>query len=104
MGGEFMIGPSEYILVGLILFIMGISGVILRRNIIFILISLEVAVNGIFLVFFGAGLKWGAISHAIILILIAIAAVEAAVGLALAIAVFRTIKNVNSDELSKLKR
>jgi NADH:ubiquinone oxidoreductase subunit K len=54
MGGEFMIGPSEYILVGLILFIIGISGVILRRNIIFILISLEVAVNGIFLVFFGA--------------------------------------------------
>jgi NADH-quinone oxidoreductase subunit K len=94
MGGEFMIGPSEYILVGLILFIMGISGVILRRNIIFILISLEVAVNGIFLVFFGAGLKWGAISHAIILILIAIAAVEAAVGLALRQKICVPLKNL----------
>jgi NADH-quinone oxidoreductase subunit K len=98
-----MVGPSEYILVGLVLFIIGVLGVISRRNIIFILISLEVATNGIFLVFFGTGLKWGALSHAIIFILIAIAAVEAAVGLALAIAVFRTIKNVNSDELSKLK-
>jgi len=95
--------PYHYALLGVALFIIGVCGVVLRRNIIFILISIEVAINGIFLVFFGASLKFGYLPQAIILIVIALAAAEAAIGLALAVAIFRTTRTVNSDELSELK-
>lgn len=95
--------PYHYALLGVALFIIGICGVVLRRNIIFILISIEVAINGIFLVFFGASLKFGHLPQAIILIVIALAAAEAAIGLALAVAIFRTTRTINSDELSELK-
>jgi NADH-quinone oxidoreductase subunit K len=97
------ITPFHFITLGLTLFFIGICGIILRRNIIFVFISLEVATNGIFLIFFGASLKVGYISQALVLVFMAIAAVEVAVGLALAIAIFRTSKTVNVDEVSQLK-
>ncbi len=95
--------PYHYAVLGVILFIIGICGMVLRRNVIFILISIEIAINGIFLVFFGASLKLGYLPQALILIIIALAAAEAAVGLALAVAIFRAVRSVNSDELSNLK-
>lgn len=94
----------EYAILGLILLIIGLAGVVLRRNIIFLLISIEIAINGVFLLFFGASLKVGYISQAIVLVLMAIAAAEAAVGLALAISIFRIAKTVNIDELSEMKQ
>lgn len=98
-----MIGAYEYVVLGIILFTVGIIGIVLRRNIIFLLISIEIAMNGVFLLFFGASLKIGYISQAIILILMAVAAAEAAIGLGLAISVFRIARTVNTDELSDLK-
>lgn len=101
MGG---VSGYEYAILGLILLIIGLAGVVLRRNIIFLLISIEIAINGVFLLFFGASLKVGYISQAIVLVLMAVAAAEAAVGLALAISIFRIAKTVNIDELSEMKQ
>lgn len=98
------VSSYDYMLLGLALFTVGMIGLVMRRNVIFLLISIEVAMNGIFLMFFGASLKTGHISQAIILVLMAVAAAEAAIGLALAIAIFRTARTVNIDELSELKK
>ncbi len=98
-----MIGPYHYAVLGTILFFTGLGGIVIRRNIISILISIEVAINGIFLLFFAGSLKIGYISQAIVLILMAVAAVEAAVGIALAIAIFRTTKSARIEGLSELK-
>lgn len=98
-----MIGPYHYAVLGVILFFVGIAGIIIRRNIISVLISIEVAINGIFLLFFAGSLKVGYISQSIVLILMAVAATEAAVGLALAIAIFRATKSARTEGLSELK-
>ncbi len=99
-----MITPYHYAILGTTLFFIGILGIALRRNIIFVLISIEVSINGIFLLFFSAGLVYGYLPQAVILILVALAAAEAAVGLALAIAVFRAKRTVSVDELSQMRR
>lgn len=94
----------EYILLGLLLFSVGIVGIAIRRNVIFVLISIEVAINGVFLILFGGSLKVGPAAQALILVIMAVAAAEAAIGLALAVSIFRTARTVNIDELSDLKR
>ena len=97
-------GWDAKIFAGLILVAIGLGTILLRRTIIFVLVGIEIAVNGILLVFFSSAVGKGFESAgALILIIVAIAAAEAALGLALAVAVFRTIRSADVDELSKLR-
>ncbi len=92
------------VVIGFCLFCLGILGVLTRRHFIVVLLSLE-------LLFAGAALNFVAFSdhlqdaggHVIVLIIIAVAAGEAAVGLALLLAMFRQGKSVQIDQWDDLK-
>ncbi|MDZ4725763.1 MAG: NADH-quinone oxidoreductase subunit NuoK [Leptospira sp.] len=97
--------PINYFL-GLagILFSIGVLGVLIRRNAVIIFMSVELILNSVNLVFvtFSKSL-FNVSGEVIVFFVMAIAAAEAAVGLALVIAIFRQNKSANVDELQSLK-
>ncbi len=98
------IGLGHYLLVSAMLFGMGLWGVLLRKNILVVLMSIELMLNAVNLAFvtFGYFLN-DANGAVIVLFVIAIAAAEAAVGLALIITIFKNYKEVNIRFLEHLK-
>jgi NADH-quinone oxidoreductase subunit K len=98
------IGPSAYLLLSAILFGIGVAGVVTRRNVLIILMSVEVMLNGVNVAFVAAGSYLGdAAGGVFAFMVITVAAAEAAVGLALLIALFRLKETVDITELSILK-
>lgn len=98
------IGPSAYLLLSAILFGIGVAGVVTRRNVLIILMSVEVMLNGVNVAFVAAGSYFGdAAGGVFAFMVITVAAAEAAVGLALLIALFRLKETVDITELSILK-
>ncbi|MCY4017198.1 MAG: NADH-quinone oxidoreductase subunit NuoK [Gammaproteobacteria bacterium] len=97
--------PIEHglILAG-ILFSLGLIGVLTRRNIVFVLMSLEVMLNACGLAFIVAGSRWEQPDGQIMFLLIlTLAAAEVAVGLSLIIQLFRRYQTVDINMLSELK-
>ena len=87
-----------------ILFFLGLIGLLLRRNIIFILMSLEIMLNAAGLAFVVAGSKWAeADGQVMFLFILAVAAAEVSIGLALIIQVYNKFKTLDTDALNKLK-
>lgn len=99
-----MIPLSDYVLVSTILFIIGTLGVVIRRNFIIILMSVEIMLNAanLNLVAFSSYLD-SMDGQIIALFIIAVAAAESAVGLAIIIAVFRGKISTNVDQMNLLK-
>ncbi len=98
------IGIAHYLFVSGALFVMGFLGVLLRRNILVILMSIELMLNGINLAFVTFGYYLNSVDGAIsTLFVIAIAAAEAAVGLALVVTLFKNFKEVNIRFFEHLK-
>jgi NADH-quinone oxidoreductase subunit K len=97
--------PLEHgLLLAAILFILGLVGVLTRRNIIFVLMSLEIMLNAAALAFIAAGSRWGETDGQIMfLMIISLAAAEVAVGLGLVIQLFNRFKTLDLDVLSKMK-
>jgi len=106
-----MVGPVHYLVLAAILFAMGAAGVVIRRNAIIVLMSVELMLNAVNLTFLTfsrfpitARIPDGpAMGHAAVFYVIAVAAAEAAVGLAIVIAVFRSRLTVNVDEIDTLR-
>jgi NADH-quinone oxidoreductase subunit K len=97
--------PMSYV-VGLsaVLFAIGVAGVVLRRNIIVIFMSIEVMLNAVNLAFVALGRRLGSMDgQVIVFFVMTVAAAEAAVGLAIIISVFRNRETVNADELNLLR-
>jgi len=97
--------PIEHglILAG-ILFSLGLIGVLTRRNIVFVLMSLEVMLNACGLAFIVAGSRWEQPDGQIMFLLIlTLAAAEVAVGLSLIIQLFRRYQTVDINMLSELR-
>ncbi|MEX2468408.1 MAG: NADH-quinone oxidoreductase subunit NuoK [Pseudohongiellaceae bacterium] len=97
--------PIEHglILAG-ILFCLGLVGVLTRRNIIFVLMSLEIMLNAAGLAFIVAGAAWGQAEGQVMFIMIlTLAAAEVAVGLGLIIQVYRRYHTVDINVLSQMK-
>ena len=87
-----------------ILFLLGLVGVLVRRNIIFMLISIEVMLNASGLAFVIAGARWMQPEGQIMFIFIlAMAAAEVSVGLALIIQVYHHFKTLDTDALNNMK-
>lgn len=87
-----------------ILFVLGLLGVLVRRNIVFILLSVEIMLNAAGLAFVFAGAKWvQADGQIMFLFILAMAAAEVSVGLALIIQIFKHFKTLDSDSLNKMK-
>jgi NADH-quinone oxidoreductase subunit K len=97
--------PMEYglILAG-ILFSLGLIGVLVRRNVIFILLSIEIMLNAAGLAFVVAGSKWSQPDGQVMFVFIlSMAAAEVSVGLALVIRFFHQFKTLDSDAASKMR-
>jgi NADH-quinone oxidoreductase subunit K len=95
---------SWYLVVALVLFTIGTLGVLVRRNALTVLMSVEIMLNAVNLVFLAfARYHGGTQGHIVTFFVIAVAAAEAAVGLALCLGIFRHRKSVNIDEMSALR-
>ncbi len=108
------IGPQHYLILAALLFALGALGVVLRRNALIVLMSIELMLNAVNLTFLafsrfplapvrGNNIEDLMHGHAAVFFVIAVAAAEAAVGLAIVIAVFRSRSSVNVDEFDSLK-
>jgi len=87
-----------------ILFSLGLISLLVRRNLIFVLMSLEVMLNAAALAFVVAGSRWHqADGQVMFMFILAIAAAEVAVGLALVLQIYRRFKSLDVDELSEMR-
>lgn len=97
--------PLEHslVLAGM-LFCLGLAGVLVRRNLIFILMSLEVMLNATGIVFVAAGAHYGqADGQVMFLLVLTLAAAEVAIGLALLIQVFRHFRSLDADAINEMR-
>lgn len=99
-----MIPLSHYLIVSAILFAIGTAGVFLRRNLITILLSVEIMLNAVNLTFVAFGRFLGSVDGQIIVFFVmTVAAAEAAVGLAIVIGLFRHRESLNPEAFTSLK-
>ena len=99
-----MITPAHYMILSAVLFMIGVIGVMVRRNIIIIFMSIELILNAvnINLVAYSNQLQ-NAIGQVFAIFVIAVAAAEAAVGLGIILAFFRNKDTLNVDEMNTLR-
>ncbi len=99
-----MVPISYYLVLSAFLFACGVAGFLIKRNIITIFMSIELMLNGVNLSFVTFAAHWQALSgHIFVFFVMVVAAAEAAVGLAIIIAVFRTRETLNVDRVNLLK-
>jgi NADH-quinone oxidoreductase subunit K len=95
---------SYYMALSAILFTIGVAGVMVRRNLIVMFLSVELMLNAVNLAFIALGRRIGSMDgQVIVFFAMTVAAAEAAVGLALIIASFRNRETLNADELNLLR-
>lgn len=98
------IGYGHFLVLAAVLFLIGVGGVLIRRNALIILMSVELMLNAANVTLLAFSRMWGDLSaHTFALIVIAVAAAEASVGLAIVVAVFRGRHNVDVDRLTTLR-
>lgn len=99
-----MIPISYYLILSAVIFLIGVTGVLIRRNAIVVLMSIELMLNGANLSFVAFARQYGmADGHIYVFLAITIAAAEAAIGLALVILLYRNKGTVNIDEVKSLR-
>ena len=99
-----MVPLTWYLWLAAILFTIGLAGVLLKRNALILMMSIELMLNAANLTFVAFARQHGDVGgHAIAFFIIAVAAAEAAVGLAIVIAIFRTRGALNVDEVNALR-
>ncbi len=99
-----MIPTSWYLLLAAILFSIGAGGVMLRRNTLVILMCVELMMNAVNLTFVAFSHELGSMTGQVFVFMImTVAAVEAAVGLAILVELFRQTQSVNIDDFDSLK-
>ena len=99
-----MIPLSHYLIVSALLFAIGTAGVFMRRNLITILLSIEIMLNAVNLSFVAFGRSLGSVDGQILTFFVmTVAAAEAAVGLAIIIALYRHRASLNPDAFTSLK-
>ncbi|MDQ3367153.1 MAG: NADH-quinone oxidoreductase subunit NuoK [Myxococcota bacterium] len=100
----FNVGYGHFLVLAAVLFLIGVGGVIVRRNALIILMSVELMLNAANMTLLTFSRMWGDLSaHTFALIVIAVAAAEASVGLAIVVAVFRGRRHVDVDRLTTLR-
>ena len=99
-----MIPLEHYLIVSAVLFAIGTAGVFLRRNLITVLLSIEIMLNAVNLTFVAFGRQLGSVDGQIIVFFVmTVAAAEAAVGLAIVIGLYRHRESLNPDAFTSLK-
>ena len=99
-----MITLNHYLVVSALLFAIGLLGILTRRNVLLILLCIELMFNAANLAFVAYSRAQGdAAGQLIVFFVIAVAAAEVTVGLAIAILMSRRLSSLNADEASHLK-
>ena len=96
-----LLGPA--LVVSAVLFTLGVAGVLLRRNAIVIFMCVELMLNAVNLTFVALAQRIGVQGHVFVFFVMAVAAAEAAVGLAIILAVFRHRETVDLRDIDLLK-
>ena len=99
-----MITLSHYLVLSAILFVIGVTGVLMRRNVIIILLSIELMLTAVNLNFiaFSHYMK-NPVGQVFVFFVMTVAAAEATLGLAIVVALFRNMETVNVDEINQMK-
>ena len=98
------VGLNQYLYLSAILFVIGMLGVLLRRNVIVILMSIELMLNAVNITFIAFSRYSGNVNgQVMVFFVMTIAAAEAAVGLALAVTIFKRFKELNIRFFEHLK-
>ena len=99
-----LVPMTYYIGLSAIMFIIGIMGILFRRNALVIFMSLELMFNAANLVFVSHSSYFGKLEGEILVFFVmTVAASEVAIGLALMVEIFKTKKDINIDQMNKLK-
>lgn len=99
-----MVTIAYYLLVSAVLFIIGVVGVLVSRNAIIIFMSIEIMLNAVNLTLLAFSRQMGLVSGQVFVFLVmAVAAAEAAVGLAIIMALYRKRESVNVDDINLMK-
>jgi NADH-quinone oxidoreductase subunit K len=99
-----MLSPEHYLMLSLALFTIGVIGVLTRRNVIIILMSIELILNAVNINLVAFSRLWGDVNGQVFAIfIITDAAAEAAVGLGIILAFFRNRETLLADEMDLLK-
>lgn len=98
------LGISQPLVVAAVIFCLGLAGVLLQRNVLRLLIGIEIMLNAAGLAFVAAGARWERPDGQVLFVfLLAMTAVEVSVGLALVIQIFHRLKTLDADALSRLR-
>lgn len=98
------IGPLHFVLVGVVLFCVGAIGAMVRRNALMVIMSIELMLNAANIVWVAYSKEYGHPAGQVYAFLVmAIAAAEAAVGLAIVIGIFRVRQSIHLDDLNALR-
>ena len=96
---------DHYLVLSFLLFLIGTAGVLLRRNALIVLMGIELQLNGGNLALLAFARQLGDLKgHVLAFLIIALAAAEAAVGLAILVGLFRGRQTINLDEITLMKR
>ena len=94
---------DQGLMVAGVIFALGLVGLLVRRNVVFMLMSVEIMLNAAGLAFVVAGARWGATDGQVMfLFILAMAAAEVAVGLALVLQIYARLKTLDTDAASAL--
>ena len=99
-----MLHTTDFVLLSAVLFILGAMGVLLRKNAILLFMSVELMLNASNLALVAFAKQWNQMEgHLFVFFVIAVAAAEVAVGLALIVAIFHSKNSINVDELHQME-
>jgi len=98
------ITPTHYVLLSAVLFSIGLVGVLVRRNIIIVFMSIELMLNAVNINLIAFSAEWqNTVGQVFAVFVIAVAAAEAAVGLGILLAFYRNKETVNIDEMNLMR-
>jgi NADH-quinone oxidoreductase subunit K len=99
-----MVGTTQYLALGAVLFSIGVAGVFIRRNAIVLFMCIELMLNAVNLTFIAVSRSLGTIDGQVfVFFIMTVAAAEAAVGLAIILSLYRRRQTINVDEITILK-
>ncbi|MBW7884500.1 MAG: NADH-quinone oxidoreductase subunit NuoK [Caldilineaceae bacterium] len=99
-----MVPTSYYLILSAIIFAIGAVGVLSRRNVLIIIMCVEMMLNSVNLTLIALSRQWGNLNGQVFVFMImAVAAAEVAVGLAILIAHFNLSKSTNIDDVNVMK-
>ncbi|GIL11715.1 MAG: NADH-quinone oxidoreductase subunit NuoK [Chloroflexi bacterium] len=99
-----MVQIEAYVILSAVLFILGAMGVLLRRNAILVFMSVELMLNAANLALVAFAKQWNQMDgHLFVFFVMTVAAAEVAIGLALIVAIFRSKRSIDIDQLHQME-